>query len=242
MKNITQSLKLIILALALSIGISYVSAWTAPTATPPSSNVAAPINVGSTAQTKTGDICTTSGGTTKCLSSAGDNLGNHTATQALNMGTNNITAGGANSTYGAMTIQGSKNTYGGINFKDAGGSNSGTLMMNPGYSGFFNAGDNNWRMYVTDGGASMGNVYASDYYSYSAGKWMSQIAAAGGVPSGTLCGSFVNDTMWGTGWGAFAQCQGLNGWSGCPAGYTFRVTSYDQYSGAANYFYSCVKN
>jgi len=62
------------------------------------------------------------------------------------------------------------------------------------------------------------------------------------VPSGTLCGSFVNDTMWGSGWGAFAQCQGLNGWAGCPSGYTFRATSYDQYSGAANYFYSCVKN
>ena len=56
MKNITQPLKVIALALVLSVGISYVSAWTAPTATPPSSNVAAPINVGSTAQTKTGNL------------------------------------------------------------------------------------------------------------------------------------------------------------------------------------------
>ena len=56
MKNITQSLKLITLALVLSIGISYVSAWTAPTLTPPNGNVAAPINVGSTAQIKTGGL------------------------------------------------------------------------------------------------------------------------------------------------------------------------------------------
>ena len=56
MKPILRPLKVVILALALSIGISYVSAWTTPTATPPSSNVAAPINVSSTAQTKTGDI------------------------------------------------------------------------------------------------------------------------------------------------------------------------------------------
>ena len=56
MKQIFQSAKVVILALALSIGISYVSAWTAPTATTPSSNVAAPINVSSTAQLKPGDL------------------------------------------------------------------------------------------------------------------------------------------------------------------------------------------
>ena len=54
--RITQSLKVIALALALSIGISYVSAWTAPTATPPSNNVSAPVNVSSNAQLKTGDF------------------------------------------------------------------------------------------------------------------------------------------------------------------------------------------
>lgn len=56
MKNITQPLKLIALASILSIGISYVSAWTAPTVTPPNGNVAAPVNVGNTAQTKTGNL------------------------------------------------------------------------------------------------------------------------------------------------------------------------------------------
>jgi len=56
MKNITQPLKVVALALVLSVGISYVSAWTAPTVTPPNGNVAAPVNTGSTAQTKTGNI------------------------------------------------------------------------------------------------------------------------------------------------------------------------------------------
>jgi hypothetical protein len=56
MKNIIQPLKITALALALSIGISYVSAWTAPTATPPGGNVAAPINVSSSSQIKTGDL------------------------------------------------------------------------------------------------------------------------------------------------------------------------------------------
>ena len=56
MKTILQPLKVITLALILSVGISYVSAWTAPSATPPSSNVATPVNVSSTAQIKTGDF------------------------------------------------------------------------------------------------------------------------------------------------------------------------------------------
>lgn len=56
MKNITQSLKVITLALFLSFGISYVYAWTAPTATPPSGNVAAPINTSATGQYKAGGL------------------------------------------------------------------------------------------------------------------------------------------------------------------------------------------
>lgn len=56
MNNIINSLKIVSLALILSVGISYVSAWTAPTATPPGGNTSAPLNVSSTAQTKVGDI------------------------------------------------------------------------------------------------------------------------------------------------------------------------------------------
>lgn len=56
MKNISQPLKVIALALVLSVGISYVSAWTAPTVTPPNGNVAAPLNVSGNDQTKLGSI------------------------------------------------------------------------------------------------------------------------------------------------------------------------------------------
>ncbi|HEY4499233.1 MAG TPA: hypothetical protein VJH94_04200 [Candidatus Paceibacterota bacterium] len=48
--------KIIALALALSIGVSYLFAWTGPTAPPPEGNVAAPVNVGSNAQAKLGGL------------------------------------------------------------------------------------------------------------------------------------------------------------------------------------------
>ncbi|MDO8603991.1 MAG: hypothetical protein Q7K40_01085 [bacterium] len=56
MKSILQHLKVIILAIVLSFGLSYVYAWTAPTATPPSGNVSAPLNTSATSQTKAGPL------------------------------------------------------------------------------------------------------------------------------------------------------------------------------------------
>lgn len=55
-KNIFQPLKITALVLVLSVGISYVSAWTAPAVTPPGGNVSAPINVSVNSQTKAGDL------------------------------------------------------------------------------------------------------------------------------------------------------------------------------------------
>jgi len=46
----------IVLSCILALGINLVFAWTDPTASPPSGNVAAPINVSSTSQTKTGTL------------------------------------------------------------------------------------------------------------------------------------------------------------------------------------------
>src|SRR3989344_3248692 len=62
-----------VVALVFSVGIGYLFAWsgpgyTTPGSTPPNDNVPAPINVGAIDQTKTGDVCTSKGGTTKCLS------------------------------------------------------------------------------------------------------------------------------------------------------------------------------
>ncbi len=56
MKKTIQTFKLIVLSLVLSFGISYAFAWTAPTATPPSGNIAAPLNTGVSAQTKVGAL------------------------------------------------------------------------------------------------------------------------------------------------------------------------------------------
>ncbi len=56
MKNISQTLKSLTIALILVGGISYVFAWTGPSTTPPNGNVSAPINIGSTSQSKNGAL------------------------------------------------------------------------------------------------------------------------------------------------------------------------------------------
>ena len=68
MKQTLSTLKVVILALVLGLGISYAQAvWTGPLASPPTCVTGnpgcdAPINVSATAQTKTGDL--TAGGLT----------------------------------------------------------------------------------------------------------------------------------------------------------------------------------
>ena len=56
MKNFSQVLKSLTLALILVGGMSYVFAWTGPSASAPNGNVSAPINVGSTSQSKNGAL------------------------------------------------------------------------------------------------------------------------------------------------------------------------------------------
>lgn len=132
-----------------------------------------------------------------------------------------IYGGGAQSNYGATTIRGDKNNWSGINFRQANGTNAGTLMMYPSYSGFYGANDANWRMLVTEGdnrggvaGWGTGNVYANDYYIGSTGKWAS---AAGG---GGLGCTEVNTGGWVS-----------SGTATCPIGYTFTGGSCDMYRG-----------
>ena len=54
MKTIIQSLKTIVLASVIGLGVAYAMAWTGPTQSPPSGNVPAPVNTGSSAQAKSG--------------------------------------------------------------------------------------------------------------------------------------------------------------------------------------------
>ncbi len=236
----------LVLALLLTFGLSYAyAAWSEPTATPPGGNVAAPINTGSAAQTKTGTL--TVGGL------------------ALPAGAT-INGSGSNSTYGAFTVQGSKNGWSGVNFKDASGSNSGTLMMHPWYSGFYNATDNQWRMYVTDGGASsMGTVEANDFCT-SSGKCLSTAGGSGNVasynnlPSGAMAGycntysgvaippAIITSTpnSYSSGYGPFCGCS--SGWTIVMTG-AMTSTNYIDCNGNGESgscptysYYSCVKN
>lgn len=55
-KQIFSAIKVSALAIVLSFGMSYALAWTAPTGTPPTGSVSAPLNTGGTAQTKTGGL------------------------------------------------------------------------------------------------------------------------------------------------------------------------------------------
>ncbi|MDP3057055.1 MAG: hypothetical protein Q8N37_00855, partial [bacterium] len=55
--QLTKSLAFIVSVLAISLSLSYfVLAWTEPTVAPPSGNVATPLNVGATGQTKSGGL------------------------------------------------------------------------------------------------------------------------------------------------------------------------------------------
>lgn len=55
-KQIFSAFKIITLATILSLGLSYVYAWTAPSANPPTGNVSAPLNTSGTAQSKAGSL------------------------------------------------------------------------------------------------------------------------------------------------------------------------------------------
>lgn len=51
-----NAIKISALAIVLSFGLSYVYAWTAPSTNPPTGNVSAPINTGTSIQQKDGDL------------------------------------------------------------------------------------------------------------------------------------------------------------------------------------------
>ena len=164
-----QSAKLLALALFLSLGVSYAFAWTGPTSAPPGTNTPAPLNVGATSQVKVGDLGVSALTAASTTVSGNMTAGSITSSGDVKIsGSGKITTNGSNSTYGAVTVQGSKNTWSGINFKDVNGTNSGTLMMNPSGSGFFNQADNNWRLYVDEGGnlAGPGGAHPSQNSCY----------------------------------------------------------------------------
>jgi len=72
-------------------------------------------------------------------------------------GTSQITAGGAESTYSALTVDGTKGGYGGINFR-SGATNLGTLMVTASIQGFLDDADTGWDWYWLNGVLTAGTV------------------------------------------------------------------------------------
>jgi len=69
--KLLNTLKILVLGIALSFGLSFVYAWAPPTEAPPGGNVSAPINTGSTDQVKSADLVTESFGTNSIRISEG---------------------------------------------------------------------------------------------------------------------------------------------------------------------------
>jgi len=161
MRNqLLDSAKIIILAIVLSFGLSYVMAWTAPTATPPAGNVSAPINTSATAQTKIGGI-TVGSLTTAGIATVGSlNAGNGSISTATNISgwgvladhvvANNITlssAGGALSFYDNTSMNTAPTPHGKQRFLT-----SGNFVVPPGVTEV-------WVTLSAGGGGGAGATY-----------------------------------------------------------------------------------
>jgi hypothetical protein len=228
----------ILAGIVVGMGIQVALAWNAPTVAPPDPNgVSGPITTGGAGQFKTGSL----------------GIGtSYAPVQSLEVGGNAVFNGilfgaGADTTYGALTVRGTKNGWSGLNFRQASGANTGTLMMHPSYSGFFNAADNDWRWYVTDIGESWqkgGSTLYGALRTYAGNDWSVVSLAGGGVanasPQSYIGSAYVNDVYlrsvgkWASQMGgapAFTSCQTIGGaaqgtWYSdgaapqCPAGWT----------------------
>ena len=113
-----DALKVSVLAVVISFGLSYAFAWTAPTATPPTGNVSAPINTGAGLQTKYGNLTVANLGTNSIIVSGSATIndvyitsigkwaselypvnlvnGQHTVSQCSGLGGSSVDIGGGN--------------------------------------------------------------------------------------------------------------------------------------------------
>lgn len=88
MKLFNTSFKVLAIAVILSVGISVAYAWTSPTSAPPAGNVSAPLNVGSTPQSKAGSlsiggVIKIGAGITTCNAAAAGTIGYDITKKAL---------------------------------------------------------------------------------------------------------------------------------------------------------------
>ncbi|MCK9345339.1 MAG: hypothetical protein M0P64_04490 [Candidatus Pacebacteria bacterium] len=148
---------------------------------------------------------------------AGDNLGNHTATQALNMAGNNITSAGAITATGGIDVgSGGSGNHTYITLRDADESPTGVkyIHANSNLVGFLNSAGG-WSAYWDNSNNqyNVGIVNASDFYIRGIGKYASQIRGVAG--------------MYQSGNGACIVANPFTGACSCPAGSTAYASAKD---------------
>lgn len=157
MNTLKQSIITIIVCTAVVAGVSLVYSWTGPTATPPGGNVSAPINVGTTAQYKSGALSI--GG---LLQAPQIQLTTGAATgKVLTSDASGLASWQTGGTGGVSQIIAGTN----ITISPAGGTGAVTINSTGGGGGLTGSGSTNYVSKWT-GATSLGNSSVIDYGSY----------------------------------------------------------------------------
>lgn len=93
-QDILQTLKILVAAIILSFGASYVYAWTSPAQAPLNGNTPAPVNIGASAQSKSGKLAIGSSATPAVTLDVTGNIGAGNAFFSKNVRANSFTLGG----------------------------------------------------------------------------------------------------------------------------------------------------
>ncbi|HCH59326.1 MAG TPA: hypothetical protein DEV73_01775 [Candidatus Zambryskibacteria bacterium] len=215
-QDFIQSVKIIILALFIAVGTSYIFAWTAPTSTPPNGDASAPINVGYSPQIKQGNLWI------KGLVSAGVS-----ATNGLIVENGRVGIGTTNP-YGILGVRPGTNE---------------NLMVGPGIlvSGavaISATNDNNTANTPLEVRASKTSFTTGDVCTGTgtSEKCLSAVGISGGVKDEyVICGSSAAYNSWGCRY----RVNLLDGGFNCDSGY-YLVEMHQNYNGNS-YFIDAVK-
>lgn len=179
-KQIFYSIKVSALAIVLSFGLSYAYAWTAPTATPPTGNVSAPINTSSTVQAKTGNftapnlidtsatVQTKTGGFNIATVSGNVGIGTTNPLSKLSVGGSGFTSTGVYGTGGNFGVYGYSTQYGVLGTTNGGTSGTGVYGTG-GYFGVYGSGTYGVYGTGTYGVYGSGTVYGGVFNGSTAG-------------------------------------------------------------------------
>jgi hypothetical protein len=228
-----------------------VYAWTGPTQAAPAGNVAAPVNVGPSDQVKNAGLSL----------NALTVFGNGVLTGKIGIGSSNIPAytldvtgtgrltGSLTTgsiTSGSIAANGSITntsaiTYGPVSLEswglyNTGANGGGSIYIEPKPGTAFYITPSDWTQNLTtviNGGLQVNSQINNTSGGYRFPDGTVQTSAAGGVSSGSWCGSASYITNYGTVYScsSSALCQGINVCSACPSGFS-RV---NQFTSSAEY-------